>query len=395
MGPLLLFCTSLGAAAPPTEPGDLPPVAALQVAVPELPAAMAPAEPSKATPAQPALPERWPLMNVLQGSGPGVLLDSNRISISGWTDMSYTASSVANEQLPYGFNYKANQFLLQQNWLRAELPVLPNATTPTFGFRSDTILPGSDYRFLVERGLFSGQLTADKGMPNTYGIDPIQFYAEAYFPQIGRGLDVKVGRFFAQDGAENNDAPSNLLGSRSYTYIYDPFTHTGVVTTLKLTDAWSVQNGLVLGSDVFIDPAARPTYVGSIKWAPPTGRDSFIFSVIVGPGRFEQDHNFNNPEVFDLVYTHKFGDRLDYTLDALFGAETNVPSIGTATWFGVVQYLTYTFTPRLKGTARLELFDDPQGQRTGFKGLYTALTTGLTFKPVPCSSSARSKMIRR
>ena len=30
-----------------------------------------------------------------------------------------------------------------------------------------------------------------------------------------------------------------------------------------------------------------------------------------------------------------------------------------------------------------ELFDDVQGQRTGFKGLYTALTTGVTYKPTP------------
>jgi hypothetical protein len=47
----------------------------------------------------------------------------------------------------------------------------------------------------------------------------------------------------------------------------------------------------------------------------------------------------------------------------------------------VVNYLTYTFTPRVSGTVRLECFDDFQGQRTGFPGLYTALTAGLTFKP--------------
>ena len=39
------------------------------------------------------------------------------------------------------------------------------------------------------------------------------------------------------------------------------------------------------------------------------------------------------------------------------------------------------FTPRLSGTTRLEFFDDAQGERTGFPGLYTALTSGLSFKP--------------
>src|SRR5262245_20265880 len=100
--------------------------------------------------------------------------------------MSFTASSAAHIQLPLGFNYRANEFLLQQNWLRIERAVSTDAKEATFGFRSDTILPGSDYRFTVARGLFDSQLTANDGQPNTYGIDPIQFYAEAYFPNIGK-----------------------------------------------------------------------------------------------------------------------------------------------------------------------------------------------------------------
>jgi hypothetical protein len=374
MGTLLLLSALLSADSeePPTP---------VSVTAPLLPAEGAkPAQaPGPAAP-PPAPPERWALMKALQGTWPGWLLDGNRLAVYGWTDMSFTASSDSHEQLPMGFNYKANQFLLQQNWLRIERPVDQAATTPTFGFRSDTFV-GTDYRFTVARGLFSGQLTANDGEPNTYGIDPIQLYAEGYFPQVARGLDVKFGRFFAQYGAESNDATQNVLGSRSYTFIYDPFTHTGLLTTLQITPAWSVQNGLVTGSDVFIDPAARPTYIGSVKWAPPNGRDSVLFSVILGPGRFEPERNFNNPEIFDVVFTHKLSGRLTYTLDALFGFQSNVPEIGTATWFSTVHYLTRTLSPRLSATARLEFFDDIDGQRTGFKGLYTALTTGLTFKP--------------
>ena len=43
--------------------------------------------------------------------------------------------------------------------------------------------------------------------------------------------------------------------------------------------------------------------------------------------------------------------------------------------------MPYIFTPRLSGTTRLEFFDDAQGQRTGFAGLYTDFTVGLSFKP--------------
>jgi hypothetical protein len=346
--------------------------------------AQSPVAPAPAPPAPLAPPpaDRWLLMRLLQGTYEGWLLDGNRIQVYGWDDLTYTASSDRRDNLPMGFNYRANRFLLQSNYLRVEMPVDQKATTPTFGFRSDTILPGADARFTIARGLFDSQLTQDSGQPGLQLYDPVQFYAEAYFPDVGRGLDVKFGRFFAQYGVESIDTTQNALESHSYSFIYDPFTHTGFLTTLKLTDAWSVQNGLVAGSDVFIAPEARLTYIGGVKWAPPDGADSVLFEAIAGPGYFETKRNFNNPEIFDLVYTHKFSARLNYSLDCLYGFETHVPGIGTGNWFGVVNYLTYSLTPRLSATTRLEFFDDPQGQRTGFPGLYTALTSGVTFKPV-------------
>jgi hypothetical protein len=357
---------------------EQPPEITLAISSPPAPAAPSlPAAPTAAT------PDRWFLMRELQGTAPGAFLDANRLAVSGWTETSFTGSSDTHENLPMGFNYKANQFLLQQNWLRFEQAVVTSGTTePTFGFRSDTILPGSDYRFTLARGVFDEQLTAAHGQPNTYGIDPIQFYGEAYFPTVARGLDVKVGRFFAQYGVETNDAISNQLTSHVYSFIYDPFTQTGVLTTTKFTDAWSAQAGLVLGSDVFIDKADNPTFIGSVKWAPPDQRNSVLVSVIAGKGRFDQLHDFHNPEVLDFIYTHTFSARLNYAYETLFGFTNNAPGIGTAEWLGVTNYLTYAFTPHLSGTTRLELFDDFQGQRTGFPGLYTALTAGLNYRPI-------------
>src|SRR5262245_22039052 len=182
------------------------------LALGQAPATEAPAPPPTAPPA----PDRWLLMKSLQGTWPGAVLDESRTRVSGWTDVSFTASSDRNSNLPMGFNYRANEPLLQQNWLRFERTVVTSGTTePTFGFRNDWILPGSDYRFTVARGLFSGQLTDDDGRPNLYGIDPIQFYAEAYFPTVARGMDVKVGRTFCQYGVEAIDAPGNALLSHS------------------------------------------------------------------------------------------------------------------------------------------------------------------------------------
>ena len=54
---------------------------------------------------------------------------------------------------------------------------------------------------------------------------------------------------------------------------------------------------------------------------------------------------------------------------------------GTAHWGFIAQYLTVNLTPRLSSITRFEVFQDFEGQRTGFEGLYTALTAGLSFKP--------------
>jgi hypothetical protein len=322
-------------------------------------------------------------MRALQGTWYGAALDDHRLSVSGWSDLSFTASSDRHNNVPLGWNFLANDFRLQQNWLRFERAVDPSATTPTWGFRSDTILPGTDYRYTVARGLFSDQLTANRGGPHLYGFDPIQFYAEAYFPQIGRGLDVKFGRFFGLYGIESNDTTQNPFVSRAYSFVYDPFTHTGLVTTLKLDDAWTVQNGLVTGSDVFIDRTANPTYTGSVKWAPPDGRVSAYVAVIIGDGRFDQEHNLHNPELFDLILTRKLSDRLTWQFETLYGFTTNVPNTGFANWLGVMNYLSYQLDRNLVANARLEFFDDAQGQRTGFTGVYTAVTTGVLYKPRP------------
>ncbi len=338
-----------------------------------------PEAPPPARPAAPA-PDRWFLMRELQGTWPGWLLDGTKVQVYGWTEAAFTASSDAHDQLPMGFNYRANEVHVQQDWLRVERAVDSTSRTPTFGFRSDTLF-GIDYRFTIARGLFDSQLTANQGEPATYGVDPVQFYAEGYFPGLARGTDVKFGRFFAQFGAESIDTTQNSLASHSYTFIYNPFTHTGLLTTTKLSDAWSVQNGIVTGCDIFIDSASSPCYIGSVKWAPPTGRASLLLSVILGKDRFDQKEAFHNPEIVDVVFTYKLHERLNYTLDALYGFTTNVPDTGFANWFSTVHYLNWTLGPRVSATTRLEFFDDAQGQRTSFRGLYTAATAGVTFKP--------------
>jgi hypothetical protein len=388
--------------APPDKdapPAKEAPVAPLEINAPLLPPPP-PAPPAPAAPPSPA-PDRWFLMKEMQGTWPGMVLDGNRMAIYGWSDFSFTASSVANNNLPESWNYRANEPIMQQTWLRIARSVVTSGTTePTFGFQSDWIY-GTDYRFtLPQRGIWVEQLAERHGLPNIYGVDPVQFYGEAFFPTIGRGLDVKVGRMYCLYGVESIESVSTPLVSHAYIFNNgSPFTHTGAMATLALTPVWQVQAMGVVGSDLFIDPADEPTFSGSIQWTQPGGRNLVKASTVLGPGRFDVERAVHHINVFDMVWTHNFSPVMVSYLEALFGYETNLPDaadangnpihLGTTTWAGVAGYLTYTFSPHLAGTVRLELFDDPQGVRTNTapgatvedaKGLYTALTAGLIYK---------------
>jgi hypothetical protein len=259
----------------------------------------------------------------------------------------------------------------------------------------------------MARGLWNSQLLNNTGAQNLYGLDLVQHYAEIYFPSVSRGLDVKVGRFFCPFGVEGTEAINTPLLSRSFNFNASPFTHFGGLATLTFDPRWTIQGGLLNGNDVWIDPAEELRFVGTVKYTQPGGRNVVTFGTLVGRGKINAGDAFdpatvgtqtepagrNNFNVFDLVYTHVFNARVNYSLELTYAYETNVPANvpggvlepqgkteGKAEWLAAVHYVYVNFRPELGGMARLEFFDDPQGQRTGFPGLYTDA-------PLVCSSS--------
>ena len=294
------------------------------------------------------------------------------VDISGWTEASFTAGTAGGSHLPMGFNFRSNDFLLQQNWLRLQRRVDEDSSRPSFGLHSDWILPGSDYRFTRARGLFDSQ-------SGRVGIDPVQFYVEGFFPDAAEGLNVKFGRFFAPFGVESIAGPDNTLVSHSYSFIYNPFTQTGVLGTMTLNENWSVRGGVVLGNDVFIDSVNNATFVAGFHWQDDCETTTIDFFAISGRGRFDQPEQFNNPRVFDLVITRQLSDSVSITLEGLGGYEKDFPGVGTAVWYSGVGYVTYEICEDVSMAARIELFNDEHGNRTGSRGLYTAVTGGLAW----------------
>lgn len=351
--------------------------------------------------------ERWWLMRELQGTWLDALLDDNRLYLNGWIEQSFTGSSDAVSNLPVTWNDRANRYLLQQSWVRfGRRVVTTGATDPSFGFRVD-VLTGSDYRFTLPRGLWNSQLDNHvPGSQNLYGVDLIQEYVSLFVPKWFHGVEFRVGRLYTPWGAESLEAVSTPLLSRSYAFDWSPpFTHCGGGAYVAFNKQWSGVFLLTNGNDVFWgDPSEELRFVGNIRWAGPGGRNTITLATTLGRAKFNpayatppqqttialatEPFGRNNFNAFDLVWTHVINSAMSYNLEAIYGYQTNVPQAalavgnynGFANWFSAAHYLFWRFSPQWSSITRFETFDDAQGQRTGFAGLYVALTQGIQFR---------------
>ena len=296
-------------------------------------------------------------------------------TLSGWVEGSYNASSARRTNLPMGFFFEAGAAQLNQAWLTLDQPAGKDAGHRSAGVHLD-IFAGTDSAFTRAFGLFSHQ-------SGEIGFDPVQFYISGHVEGFAKGTDLKLGRFASPIGAEYNAGAANALASHSYTFIYDPFTHTGLYSETALSDRWTLLAGLVTGSDVFVDPGVEPTGIGGARYVGADPKKSVQLTAIIGPGRFNAQRGFNDVDVVDIVGTYPLRKRLLLTLEGTVGWEDAVPGQGDVSWQGALAYLTWTVSAQLDANLRLELFSDDQGNRTGFQGDYRAVTAGLKWQPGP------------
>lgn len=328
-------------------------------------------------------PTKYFVQSLLEDKLLGEGYKNSGFNIYGWTQMSYTFSSANRSNLPTTFNDRADQFQLNQNYLVVEKHVDTSKSEFQLGFELDFILPGTDARFTLPRGLWNDQLTqGPNGGPKQYPIDMYQFFAEAFLPGVGpNGTVVKVGRFATHCSYELVQGALTPFLSRSYGFQYNPFTHTGIWATTQLNDNWTVSNGVATGSDTFIDPANRATYLGQVKWAPKDGNNSVLLNAVITDPSFDVGEAFAFYNTYNVQWTHKFNDNLSYVADATYSNIRNVPGIGATDWYGVVNYLFWKHNDCFTSNFRAEYFEDSDGFRTGSAGTYQAYTYGMTYTP--------------
>jgi hypothetical protein len=247
-----------------------------------------------------------------------------------------------------------------------------------YGFVLNGIVPGTDARFSQARGLFNGQ-------NGEYQFDLYQAYVQAFFPKLGpKGTSVVAGRFSTHCGYELVQAPLTPFVSKSYLFQYNPFTHSGVLATTGLTDSLSVGYGAAVGSDnFFFDTTNQFNFLGQLKWAPKDSKFSAILNCVITDPSFMADENFAQYNVYNAVLTYAATEKLTLVGDTSFSHMDDFPGVGSTTWYGGAGYAIYKWTDTIASTLRAEVFEDTDGVRTGFKGLYTEATLGVAWTPTP------------
>jgi hypothetical protein len=146
-----------------------------------------------------------PLMTALWSGPNGEWWKQNKIQIYGWFNVGGNLSTSKGgvnpvlgkyDNFPSAYDEVPNAIEPDQEVVYIERqPDTVQTDHFDWGFRL-TGLWGLDYRFTTAKGYFSQQLL---GHPpgKEYGFDPVMMYLDLYFPHIGEGTDVRIGRYIS------------------------------------------------------------------------------------------------------------------------------------------------------------------------------------------------------
>jgi len=257
------------------------------------------------------------------------------------------------------FDDKANQFTVNQ----AELWIdKPTTTESPIGFGLDFII-GRDAKKIHSLGL--GISSGDDPTKSDV-FDLTQAYV-TYKAPIGKGLDLKAGKFVTLHGAEVIRRTGNFNISRSIQFGNAiPFTHTGITATYPLTDWLTLSGGIVNGWDNSDDNNDGKSLHGMATITPIKDLTLIIGGTWGAEARFAGDEA-NGPKrgLLDFLVTYKPIPPLTLTVNYNYGEQDGAFGVGTptATWHSVSGYAIYDVTDKLSVGVRGEYFEDQDGFR--------------------------------
>jgi hypothetical protein len=286
----------------------------------------------------------------------------------GWVQLGYH-----NNALPL-FNSRPDEYQLHQAWLWAE-KAIDTSNGFDIGGRIDYMY-GTDSQDTQAFGIDNDHWDNDWDNGADYGHAMPQLYLEAGYGD----LSVKVGHFYTIIGWEVVTAPDNFFYSHAYTmYNSEPFTHTGALATLSVSDDLEVYGGYVLGWDSGFEDNGD-AFLGGASLA--LNDDISLTYATVG-GRFADkagvtEKGYMHSVVADVALT----DSLQYIFQSDVLDTEDQDGQGVRNTFGINQYLIYSLSDCLAAGGRFEWYDQ-EGVFSNYGNdtdLY-ALTMGLNVKP--------------
>jgi len=345
---------------------------------------------------------QYPLTTALQTGPHGDWWKKANVQIYGWADVGMNISTSHDRpygNLPAAYAEIPNSIQLDQLTLYIErVPDTIQTDHFDWGFRL-TNLYGLDYRFTTAQGYFSQQLLnnpkADGSIGNKYGYDPVMAYVDLYYPHVGQGMDVRVGRYISLPDIEAQLAPNNYTFSHSLTYTYDCYTQTGVNSTIKWSNHWTTQFGLSGGCESAPwAPSAKLTGNACVGYTWADGGDNiYICANSINDGKY----NYNNLAAYYTTWYHKFGhSKWHSAWETWYQYMKDTPNVNNpaavsllvtnsngavcnntseltcfAPEWSTIAYLNRQLSKKDFISFRTEYFDDLKGQRTGFKTAYS------------------------
>ena len=306
----------------------------------------------------------------------------SRTKVYGWVEPTGNLSTSRNRNTPEGDDIYSNRVELGQVVVYVErLPDSVQRDHVDFGFHL-TALYGTDYRFTTNKGYYNSQLV-DHDRQN--GFDPTLEYVDVYFPHVAKGMNLRVGRFISVPGIEAQLTPNNYMFSHSLLYSVDPFTDTGALATIQVSDQLVVQAEVSASHDVAPwTPDAKPSFTGCVSYTTRSVNDNFY---LCANGINDGQYAYNNLQMYDGTWYHRFGKTWHIASEAYGMYELNVPSVngtivpekGTngancrlgeqrciAPEWAMLNYVNKQLSSHDYLSFRSDFLNDKKGQRTGY-----------------------------
>lgn len=302
--------------------------------------------------------------------------------VSGWLAQGGTWNPSAPKDHwngPVSWMDRANEYELTELYVTIERRAGRPANGYEVGGRLDAMW-GTNYRFVTSAGLESTWNPDDR-----YGVA----LPSAYLEFTTAHTSTIVGRFISPVGYFIVGTANNFFSTLPYTFAYgEPFTHTGVMTTVDVADDLQVRVGVTNGWDSTADwdsqraglvDEAWNRHVGALGMVTVTGLaeagDSLAW---FGSWSLEPDLSGlgrSSRYIQSLVYTLPVAPDWQWVVQSDFGfqhAAVPDPAGGRedAEWFGLNQYRVLRCRSRLAVGARRRVV--PR-RRRGSRGLSGAV----------------------